>query len=118
MMWELYLEDSYRPLEEAIALDATEQHGDGVCCVDNQRRALNELYSERPDRFDELVLGNDHLRKQMVRYGGGRGNFVHPSCDYCYVYDEDDENFLPEDLTPPPPPPSTTTTEGTAGVRA
>ena len=30
----------------------------------------------------------------MTKYDEGRGNFEHPSCDFCYVYDEDDDNLL------------------------
>ena len=52
------------------------------------------MFLNRTKLFDELVLGSDIIQKPIVKYDEGRGNFEHPSCDYCYVYDEDDDNLF------------------------
>lgn len=91
MLYETEIEDRYKPLEDAIELDG---ENDDDAYVANKQAALNDLFLNKPKLFDELVLGSDIVQQQMMKYDEGRGNFEHPSCDYCYVYDEDDDNLL------------------------
>ena len=91
MLYETEIEDRHKPLEDAIELD---DENDDPEYVTNKQTALNDLFRKQPELFDELVLGSEIIQQRMTKYDEGRGNFEHPSCDFCYVYDEDDDNLL------------------------
>eukprot|EP00536_Pseudo-nitzschia_multiseries_P004642 jgi/Psemu1/10445/gm1.10445_g len=100
MLYETYLEDRYEPLKELNSVEQEEeQNGDDDDDEnsdhyddDRRRKILNELYTKDPNRFDQLVLESEIIQGPMFRYRNG--GFQKPSVDYCYVYDEDDENVL------------------------
>jgi len=97
MLYETYLEEAHEPLKQAMD---TEEDDDDEGDEDNEdngakTKALNNLVLNQPELFEKLILESQVIRGSLFDFSEGRGKFQKPSCDYCFVYDEDDDNFLP-----------------------
>lgn len=111
MLYETYLEDRYEPLKQAMNSEEDDEEGE----EDNEGeddeeeeendedededdnakvKALNNLFLNQPKLFDKLILESDIIKGSLFNFSEGRGKFLKPSCDYCFVYDEDDDNIL------------------------
>ena len=62
---------------------------------DAKARVLNDLFLNKPDLFDRLILESDVIQGPLFNFSQGTGRFEHPSSDYCFVYDEEDDRLLP-----------------------
>ena len=101
MLYETYLEDRYEPLkqlednneeeEEENDDDGNEEDDEDHELIE-KRRILNDLYQNKTKLFDTLIMESDIIRGPMFQYQNTV--FTHPSADYCFVYDEDDDNVL------------------------
>jgi len=108
MLYETYIEDRYEPLkqfdnddDENIGNDDDDENigndddDDDDKDHDEKLKILNDLYTNQTDLFDKLIVDSDIIRGGMFEYRHTTGQFDKPSADYCFVYDEDDENLLP-----------------------
>jgi len=77
--------------------DDDEDHDDEL--INARRTVLNDLYTNHTELFDQLIVDSDIIRGGMFEYRHTTGQFDKPSADYCFVYDEDDENVLPSPST-------------------
>jgi len=116
MLYETYLEDRYGPLKQIVSDaechdkntqesdeedesdeddDSDDEDDSGEEDDDGPRlRVLNDLYLKQTDLFDKLVMESEIIRGSIFNFAQGSGAFSKPMVDYCYVYDENDENFL------------------------
>jgi len=94
MLYELDLEDGYGPLKEVEEEESQGSESEQES-LDAKSEILNDLFLHKPDLFDELVLKSEFIQERMFHFGAGSGKFLKPLADYCFVYDEDDDNFLP-----------------------
>mmetsp|Transcript_22737 Transcript_22737/g.46112 ORF Transcript_22737/g.46112 Transcript_22737/m.46112 type:complete len:756 (-) Transcript_22737:125-2392(-) len=88
MLYETYLEEVYPPLAQVDELLEEEQD-------EAKKLALNELYQSDCDLMDKLLLDSEIVKGPLLNASSGIGGFGRPCADYLYIYDEDDDNFLP-----------------------
>ena len=93
MMYEIYLEEIYPPMIEAAS-----QNDDGEIDDDIKRRLLNNLYLQNPTLLDQYIWNSDVVRGPMLGYADGIARFQKPCADYLFVYDEDDDNEIDDEM--------------------
>ncbi|KAL9188818.1 hypothetical protein ACHAXT_007196 [Thalassiosira profunda] len=94
MLYEAYLEDSYPPMIELAKNESEEDDESDDADEYLKRKLLKDLYLQHPALLDEYIIKSQEISGPLLQYANGVAGFEHPSADYLYIYDDDDDNII------------------------